>query len=240
MLAQADNKTPDRQKIDELKQGRSLGDYIQLGPVGTAFLPSHLPRVLLIDEVDKSELNLPNDLLNLFEEGSYEIPELVRQKSDERVSVRTADDQLPAGIVKGRVTCYEFPLVIMTSNGERDFPPAFLRRCLRINMPDPDNSDVLEKIVGAHFQRGDKAKTNWNQLKEQINPLIVEFANDLKRKKASMATDQLLNLVYMVRQCQLTAAEVLEQDNNEDAKDTELEMIKGILLRRLTGDMGGK
>ncbi|MBT9310823.1 AAA family ATPase [Leptothoe kymatousa] len=239
MLAKADNTTPDRQIIDELKKGRSLGNYIQLGPVGTAFLPSHLPRVLLIDEVDKSELNLPNDLLNLFEEGSYEIPELVRQKSDEPVSVRTADDQLPANIIKGKVTCYEFPLVIMTSNGERDFPPAFLRRCLRINMPDPDNSDVLEKIVGAHFQRGDEANTDWGELKKRINPLVVSFANDLKRKKTSLATDQLLNLVYMVRQCRFTSAEILELDSDDD-KDTELEVIKKILLRRLTSDAGGK
>lgn len=237
LLAKADDSDYDREKIDQLKQGRSLGDYIQLGPVGTAFLPSHLPRVLLIDEVDKSDLNLPNDLLNLFEEGSYEIPELVRQKSDARVSVRTADDQLPADIVQGKVTCYEFPLVIMTSNGERDFPPAFLRRCLRINMPDPDNSDVLEKIVGAHFQR-EASETTWKDVTQKIDPLIIEFAKALENKKASLATDQLLNLVYMIRQSQLSTTEVSEQDI--DAKDNELEIIKKILLRRLSGETGSK
>lgn len=57
---------------------RPIGDYIQLGPVGTAFLPTPYPRVLLIDEIDKSNINLPNDLLNLLEEGQFEITELVR------------------------------------------------------------------------------------------------------------------------------------------------------------------
>lgn len=230
LLANAENKQPDRTKIDELKRGRNLGDYIQLGPVGTAFLPSHLPRVLLIDEIDKSDLNLPNDLLNLFEEGSYEIPELVRQKGDAPVTVRTEDDALEADIEKGKVTCYEFPLVIMTSNGERDFPPAFLRRCLRIRMPDPTDSTVLTNIVGAHFDRSDRQSTEqlWSEVEPKVASLIEKFAQDLKSKPSSLATDQLLNLIYMVRQSQLTNSDL------SDEKNEELTKLKQILLRRLT------
>lgn len=237
LLANAENSTPDRTKIDQLKRGRNLGDYIQLGPVGTAFLPSHLPRVLLIDEIDKSDLNLPNDLLNLFEEGSYEIPELVRQKSAAPVPVRTADDQLTAEIVNGKVTCYEFPLVILTSNGERDFPPAFLRRCLRIHMPDPTDSTVLERIVGAHFDREDRQRSEipWSQVKPQVSSLIVDFTKDLKSKKSSLATDQLLNLIYMVRQSQFNTAEVSEEE-----KEAALATLRKILLHSLTGDAGSK
>jgi MoxR-like ATPase len=233
LLAKAANTTPDRSKIDELKQGRNLGDYIQLGPVGTAFLPSHLPRVLLIDEIDKSDLNLPNDLLNLFEEGTYEIPELVRQKSSDPVSVRTADDDLPTTIINGKVTSYEFPLVIMTSNGERDFPPAFLRRCLRINMPDPKDDAVLQRIVGAHFER-EASDTTWKKVKQKADPLIADFAKELQRKQASLATDQLLNLVYMVRQSQL-GTETPEAD-----KEAEIKVLKEILLKRLTSEADGK
>ena len=237
LLAKAENLEPEREKIDALKQGRNLGDYIQLGPVGTAFLPAHLPRVLLIDEIDKSDLNLPNDLLNLFEEGSYEIPELVRQKSEVPVTVRTADDRLPAVIEKGKVTCYEFPLVILTSNGERDFPPAFLRRCLRIRMPDPTDSGVLTKIVGAHFDRHDRQPTElpWAEVEPRVSGLIVEFAQDLKQKQSFLATDQLLNLIYMVRQSQLNDAELSEED-----KKSELKLLKDILLRRLTSEADSK
>jgi MoxR-like ATPase len=236
LLARAEEKDYDRAKLDQLKSGRSLGDYIQLGPVGTAFLPSHLPRVLLIDEIDKSDLNLPNDLLNLFEEGRYEIPELVRQKSDLPVSVRTDDEGLPAQIEQGKVTCYEFPLVILTSNGERDFPPAFLRRCLRITMPDPTDSTVLTNIVGAHFDRSDRQETElpWAELEPQVAELIETFAQDLKLKKSSLATDQLLNLIYMVRQSQLT-----NSDLSEEEKDADLGTLKQILLRRLTREGSG-
>ncbi|WP_008307740.1 AAA family ATPase [Leptolyngbya sp. PCC 6406] len=232
LLAKAENQDPDRAQIDELKKGRSLGDYIQLGPVGTAFLPSHLPRVLLIDEIDKSDLNLPNDLLNLFEEGRYEISELARQKSDAPVSVRTEDDDLDAEIEKGKVTCYEFPLVIMTSNGERDFPPAFLRRCLRIKMPDPTDSTILTNIVGSHFDRSDRQPTEqpWSEVGPKVAILIEKFAEDLKTKPSSLATDQLLNLIYMVRQSQLMDSDL------GDEKNEELNKLKQILLRRLTNE----
>ena len=200
--------------------------------MGTAFLPSHLPRVLLIDEIDKSDLNLPNDLLNLFEEGSYEIPELVRQKSNAPVSVRTEDDGLDADIEKGKVTCYEFPLVVMTSNNERDFPPAFLRRCLRIKMPDPTDSTILTNIVGSHFDRSDRQPTEepWSEVEPKVATLIEKFAKDLESKPSSLATDQLLNLIYMVRQSQLTDSDL------GDEKNEELNKLKGILLRRLTNE----
>ena len=232
LLAKVENRDPDRTQIDALKTGRSLGDYIQLGPVGTAFLPSHLPRVLLIDEIDKSDLNLPNDLLNLFEEGRYEIPELARQKNDAPVSVRTEDDDLKAEIEKGKVTCYEFPLVIMTSNGERDFPPAFLRRCLRIKMPDPTDGTILTNIVGSHFDRSDRQPTEqpWSEVEPKVAILIEKFAEDLKTKPSSLATDQLLNLIYMVRQSQLIDSDL------GDEKNEELNKLKQILLRRLTNE----
>ncbi|MEY3827794.1 MAG: hypothetical protein RLZZ148_2615 [Cyanobacteriota bacterium] len=50
--------------------------------MGTALLESEKPRILLIDEIDKSDIDLPNDLLTLFEEGRFEIPELVRLKEE--------------------------------------------------------------------------------------------------------------------------------------------------------------
>jgi MoxR-like ATPase len=133
----------DAQLQAQRQRANQMGDYIRLGPVGTAFLPSQLPRVLLIDEIDKCDINLPNDLLDLFEEGRYEIPELVRYNNEsESVDVRTADADVFATIKSGRVFCREFPFVVMTSNGERDFPPAFLRRCIRLKMPDPSQNKI--------------------------------------------------------------------------------------------------
>lgn len=171
---------------------QSVGQYVQLGPLGTALLPMKRPRVLLIDEIDKSDINLPNDLLNLFEEGEYEIPELARLKRDEdadqKIPVRTYDRGGRATITNGFVRCYEFPLILLTSNGERDFPPAFLRRCLRLRIKDPDET-ALTEIVKAHFQ-------NRPDVLEKALPIIQDFVK--RRQKGSIAPDQLLNAVYLV------------------------------------------
>jgi MoxR-like ATPase len=162
-----------------------IGQYLQLGSLGTALLPRQRPRVLLIDEFDKSDINLPNDLLNLFEEGEFEIPELARMKQVEKVTVRTYDGGT-APIAHGRVRCAAFPLIVLTSNGERDFPPAFLRRCLRLNMPDPDEQSLRE-IVKSHLGEAIVA---------QAEPLIRAFLD--KRAKGDLSSDQLLNAVYLI------------------------------------------
>lgn len=84
-----------------------IGEFVRLGPLGTAFLPSRLPRVLLIDELDKSEADLPNDLLSIIEDGEFTIPELerVRHRSPE-VSVLTDDpgQRPPLSMVECAVT----------------------------------------------------------------------------------------------------------------------------------------
>ena len=217
-----------------------LGDYIQLGPVGTAFLPSLRPRVLLIDEIDKSDLNLPNDLLNLFEEGTFEIPELVRRKRrkqaseeqdankgqgtetplvenpDMTVEVRTDDKNMVAPITNGVVTCCEFPIVIMTSNGERDFPPAFYRRCLRVKMPDPTSASLLP-IVRSHFDATEPDK--WAKAEDKLTDIINEFVG--KDNKADRATDQLLNAIYL-------------RTRDDSPSETEMERLQQLLFKRLS------
>ncbi len=210
------------QDVNQNEQ-RDIGEYITLGAVGTAFLPSLLPRVLLIDEIDKSDINLPNDLLNLFEEGEFKIPELIRHSQDEQknsnkknlFNVYTQDQNIKAQIVSGWVRCYAFPIIVMTSNGERDFPPAFKRRCLRVRMPEP-KTDALNEIVKAHFGE-DFFQDKKNQKK--ISDLIKAFRPD-DNKPQERATDQLLNTIYL-----LTREITPEADNEES--------IKEILFRRL-------
>lgn len=194
------DESPSQEQLPPKEEG-DLGDYIQLGPVGTAFLPSRLPRVLLIDEIDKSDLNLPNDLLNLFEEGEFEIRELVRRKRQRgddaeeamTVEVRTADKGRVVPITNGLVQCCEFPIVIMTSNDERDFPPAFYRRCLRVQMPNPTSASLLT-IVKSHFKEADE--NGWTKTDENVTKLIEQFLD--KGNKADRATDQLLNAIYLM------------------------------------------
>lgn len=172
---------------------KNIGRYIQLGPLGTALLPTYRPRVLLIDEIDKSDINLPNDLLNLFEEGEFEIPELSRISQEvNQVEVRSFDG-MDVPIKAGKVRCHNFPLIILTNNGERDFPPAFLRRCLRLNMPYRPDATALRKIVEAHLEQDSITQDG-----KKIEELIQKFINLRDNGDGDIATDQLLNAVYMV------------------------------------------
>jgi MoxR-like ATPase len=161
-----------------------IGRFMRLGPFGSALLARERSRVLLIDELDKSDTDFPNDLLNVLEEGQFEIIELSRLATDTAVRVMTADPDGWGHVAHGIVRCKAFPIVIITSNGEREFPPAFLRRCLRHTIQPPD-ARKLAHIVAA--QLGDGAL-------QDAQELVTEFAG--LRDHVDLATDQLLNAVY--------------------------------------------
>lgn len=213
------NKPRSNDHSNQETEEQPIGQYIKLGALGTAFLPSYLPRVLLIDEIDKSDINLPNDLLNLFEEGQFEIPELVRrsknQATEKLFTVQTSDEDIDVTIRGGRVKCYAFPIIIMTSNGERDFPQAFKRRCLRVKMPDP-KADALATIIKAHF-----GETLFKQQQEQINQLIENFLPE-EGEPMDKATDQLLNAIYIIT----------HEDSPQD--EDKKEAIRELLMKPLT------
>ena len=107
----------------------------------------------------------------------------------------------------------------MTSNGQRDFPPAFLRRCLRVEMPKPQETD-LRNIVEAHLTPEVAAK---------FNELIKRFDTKTNQQAIQLATDQLLNAVYL---CEYGATINL---NREDGQEDDLEKL---LLAALTSTGG--
>jgi MoxR-like ATPase len=195
-----------------------ISKYLRLGPLGTALVAANRPRVLLIDEIDKGDVDLPNDLLHIFEEGEFQIPELARLADGiEPVEVLSHDEGLWVPIVRGRVRCNEFPIVILTSNGEREFPPAFLRRCLRLTLPEP-SPDKLAAIVQAQLD-GDVAEP----LPAEWKPLASDF--DGRRQTQDLSTDQLLNALYL----RLIGVRV---DNQGDPA---AQRLKDALLKPLTG-----
>jgi len=108
------------------KDVSNIKNYIKLGKLGQAFA-SPEQVVLLIDEVDKADIEFPNDLLNELDEMSFHIPE-----TDETI------------------TALHRPITVITSNAEKELPDAFLRRCIfhYIEFPTPD---LMEKIVRVHF-----------------------------------------------------------------------------------------
>ncbi|WP_217181506.1 MoxR family ATPase [Streptomyces sp. AC495_CC817] len=180
-----------------------IAPFLQLGPLGTALLPTEHPRALLIDEIDKSDLDLPSDLLDVLERGEFEIPELARYASD-LVDVREWGSDARSPVVRGRVQCDRFPFIVMTSNGERDFPQAFLRRCIRFTMPKP-TVDALRRIVEAHLRidvHGDGTQA--------VDTVIQTFVDRVAAGE-SLAIDQLLNAVHLLTGGSLATGE----DNQE-------------------------
>lgn len=171
-----------------------MQDHLRLGPLGTALLPYGRPRALLIDEIDKSDLDLPNDLLNILEEGQYEIAELVRaarRTPSAEVMIDGTDDRVT--VTRGRVRCRAFPFVVLTSNGEREFPPAFLRRCVRLELHQPRDAH-LERIVRAHL----------GEPSAYARELIARFLS--RGTDGELATDQLLNAIYLTGAAGLDAS----------------------------------
>ena len=103
-----------------------IGKYIRLGKLGEAF-KREKQTVLLIDEIDKADLEFPNDLLWELDKMEFYIPET-------------------GETVKATVR----PIVIITSNAEKELPDAFLRRCIFHYIAFPDAS-MMERIIKAHY-----------------------------------------------------------------------------------------
>jgi MoxR-like ATPase len=229
-------------------QDKTVGvaSFVKLGPLGTAFLPWERPRVVLIDEIDKCDMSLPNELLELFEEGEFDIPELVREAKQRRDAgeespeerVATADPGGEALVREGRVICREFPLILLTSNGEREFPAAFNRRCLRLRMPEPSGDvEVLRRIVRNHLCRGaeaDKQEELLEAAKADIQAFAGRFAEAGGRQAAlaaDLSVDQLLNLVYVLH----GGAGGAEDPGDVDSETAE--RLRKLLLQALGGSV---
>jgi MoxR-like ATPase len=180
--AEAAVNIPTRSKERQLPP--VLGDFITLGPLGTALLPYDRPRVLLVDELDKSDIDLPNDLLHVLENGSYDVPELVRDAAEE-ARVHTSDPAGRAVVRGGRVECAEFPVVVITSNGEREFPAAFRRRCLPLEMRTPSREQLLAMVERHLGNRTPEAKS------------MVDGYLQRVQAGGTHSLDQLLNAVQM-------------------------------------------
>ncbi len=108
------------------KDVSDIKQYIKLGKLGQAF-SSQEQVVLLIDEIDKADIEFPNDLLNELDEMSFYIPE-----------------------TNETITANHRPITVITSNAEKELPDAFLRRCIFHYIEFPD-MELMEKIVRVHF-----------------------------------------------------------------------------------------
>ena len=103
-----------------------ISNYIKKGKLWEAFTSEQLP-VLLIDEIDKADIEFPNDLLQELDRMSFDVYE-----------------------THTRIEAKERPIVVITSNNEKELPDAFLRRCFFHYIKFPDR-DTMREIIDVHF-----------------------------------------------------------------------------------------
>jgi MoxR-like ATPase len=188
----------------------AVENFVTLGPLGTALAAGQV-RAVLVDEIDKSDLDLPGDLLNVMENGEFTIPVLARARSDRPFAVTGADGARYEVDADGVVRRRHFPVIVFTSNGERAFSPPFLRRCVRFAMPQADK-DRLTRIVTAHLNSA--AATAEKET-------IADFAERL-RKSDRLAINQILEFVCLVT-------------GDAPPDSTSTSRLKEILLQELGG-----
>ncbi len=144
--------------------------YVRVQPLGEAF-QSNERTVMLIDEIDKADIDFPNDLLLELDELRFVIAE-----TKETISVKNGAE----------------PIIFITSNDEKDLPDAFLRRCLfhYINFPDEER---LTEIINMHCP--DAAKKIREAAVQRFLELREEMADDKKVGGKKVSTSELIDWV---------------------------------------------
>ncbi len=179
--------------------GSYKGDYLELGPLGKAFALTNTmdqnfpPPVVLIDEIDKADIDFPNDLLLELDQMKFSIPESNNGTGN------------PIEIVANKS---KKPLIIITSNDEKPLPAAFLRRCL-FHFIDFPNPQMLQQIVEAKFpelkQNLAKAATGL------FDALRTEIKNAGTATK-NISTSELLDWVKLIEYHQELPGSALDND----------------------------
>lgn len=139
-----DSQDPVRRALTE-----QLYNYIELQPLGRVIAAGR-PALVLIDEVDKADIDFPNDLLDVLDRFQFEIDELPEAQSLQAQRAKGFGRQVraPRGGVR--------PIVVITSNREKQLPEPFLRRCLYIKLAFPADGKVLAEIVRKNLRRFDE------------------------------------------------------------------------------------
>ncbi len=146
---------------------RDIRRYIRFGPLGEAFRsPERV--VLLIDEVDKADLEFPNDLLHELDRMRFRILE-----TDEEVEARAR------------------PVVVVTSNNEKELPDAFLRRCV-FHFIDFPERELMERIVRVHHPKLEEA------LAQQALDVFYQL-RDLTRLRKRPSTSELVDWLAVLK-----------------------------------------
>lgn len=153
---------------------KDIRHYIKLGSLGRSFAAEER-KVLLIDEIDKADIEFPNDLLHELDRMSFRI-------------IETGDE----------IVAKQRPIVIMTSNNEKELPDAFLRRCVFHFIEFPD-SERMKRIVDVHHPNIDQ------QLIEQALGAFYQLRG-VNRLRKRPSTSELIDWLLVLSQSGIDTA----------------------------------
>jgi len=172
---------------------RDVGNYIRKGKLWTAF-EANQKVVLLIDEIDKADIEFPNDLLQELDKMAFHVYE-----TGETVAAKNR------------------PVVIITSNNEKELPDAFLRRCFFHYISFPDQ-DTMRQIVKVHYP----------DIKEQLLTTALTQFYEIREQqglKKKPSTSEVLDWLKL-----LLAEDLSPEDLKQDAGNL-LPKLHGALLK---------
>ncbi len=151
---------------EKISKVNNISNYIKLEGMGKAF-SNNSPCVLLIDEIDKADIEFPNDLLRELDRMEFEILETGQK-------------------IKAKIR----PLVVITSNSEKELPDAFLRRCVFHYIQFPDE-ELMTQIVKSHYPEIEK-----NILKNSLR-IFYKLRNkqDIRKKPSTSELIDWLNIL---------------------------------------------
>ncbi len=174
-----------------------IAHYIKLGKLGEAF-ESEEQVILLIDEIDKADLEFPNDLLWELDQMEFYIHE-----------------------TKSTIKAKKRPIVIITSNAEKELPDAFLRRCIFHYIDFPDQ-DLMEEIVRTHYPNVED-----NLLKNAMEVFYaIRELRDLRKKPSTSELIDWINALQLGGICAATLKAKLPFVGVIVKKDEDLEIVK--------------
>jgi len=171
-----------------------ISNYIMKGKLWEAFT-SEEQAVLLIDEIDKADIEFPNDLLQELDRMEFYVYEIKQ-------------------LIKSRLR----PIVIITSNNEKELPDAFLRRCFFHYIQFPD-FETMERIIRVHFP----------EIKRRLVKEALESFFDLREipgLKKKPSTSELLDWIKL-----LLAEDISPEDLREDNQRKVIPKLYGALLK---------
>ncbi|MBT8077459.1 MAG: MoxR family ATPase [Gammaproteobacteria bacterium] len=160
-----------------------IANYIVRGKIWDAF-ESDVQPVLLIDEIDKADIEFPNDLLQELDRMEFFVYE-----------------------TKQLVTAKHRPIIVITSNNEKELPDAFLRRCFFHYIKFPDK-ETMEKIVNVHFPRLKKMLLN-----EALNAFYR--LRDVPGLKKKPSTSELLDWIKLLLAEDIPPEALRSEDNRK-------------------------